>query len=119
MTTRPMVQLDMQGDLTDMRGTVATTAYRVAQECLTNALRHSAAREISLRIERRSGAEDALLIRVEDDGGGDAASVAQSAGFGLTGMRERIAAARRIAVDRARHARPQRRRDHPDGRMTA
>jgi signal transduction histidine kinase len=90
--TRPMVQLDMQGDLTDVRGAVATTAYRVAQECLTNALRHSAAREILLRIERRTGEQEALLICVEDDGGGDAARVIQSAGFGLTGMRERIAA---------------------------
>jgi signal transduction histidine kinase len=90
--SRPMVQLDLQGDLADLRADVATTAYRVAQECLTNALRHSAAREISLRIERRSGADDALLICVEDDGGGDAASVAQSSGFGLTGLRERIAA---------------------------
>jgi len=89
---RPMVQLDLQGDLADLRADVATTAYRVAQECLTNALRHSAAREISLRIERRSGADDALLICVEDDGGGDAASVAQSSGFGLTGLRERVAA---------------------------
>jgi signal transduction histidine kinase len=65
----------------------------VAQECLTNALRHSAAREISLRIERRTGDDNALLIRVEDDGGGDAERVAQSAGFGLTGIRERVNAA--------------------------
>ena len=90
--TQPMIQLDMQGDLADVRGIVAATAYRVAQECLTNSLRHSAAREIVLRIERRTGAENALLIRVEDDGGGDAAKVAQSAGFGLTGIRERVAA---------------------------
>ena len=90
--TQPMIQLDMQGDLADVRGAVAATAYRVAQECLTNSLRHSAAREIVLRIERRTGAENALLIRVEDDGGGDAAKVAQSEGFGLTGVRERVAA---------------------------
>jgi signal transduction histidine kinase len=89
---RPVIQLDLQGDLADVRGIVASTAYRVAQECLTNALRHSAAREILLRIERRSGRENALLISVEDDGGGDMVSVAQSAGFGLTGMRERVAA---------------------------
>ena len=76
--TQPMIQLDLQGDLADVRGAVAATAYRVAQECLTNSLRHSAAREIVLRIERRTGAENALLIRVEDDGGGDAAKVAQS-----------------------------------------
>jgi signal transduction histidine kinase len=90
--TRPMIQLDLQGDLDDVRGAIATTAYRVAQECLTNALRHSAAREILVRIERRSGAENALLICVEDDGGGDAARVAQSAGLGLTGIRERVTA---------------------------
>ncbi|WP_342728182.1 histidine kinase [Bradyrhizobium sp. B097] len=91
-TTQPMIQLDLQGDLADISGTVAATAYRIAQECLTNALRHSAAREIVLRIERRTGAENALLVRVEDDGGGDAAKVAQSAGFGLTGVSERVAA---------------------------
>ncbi|MDE5440746.1 histidine kinase [Bradyrhizobium sp. CSA207] len=91
--TQPTIQLDLRGDFTDISGPAATTAYRVTQECLTNALRHGAAREISLRVERRTGEDDALLIRVEDDGGGDAARVAQSAGFGLTGIRERLAAA--------------------------
>ncbi|MCK1744943.1 histidine kinase [Bradyrhizobium sp. 139] len=91
--SQPIIRLDLKGDLTDIRGPAATTAYRVAQECLTNALRHSSAREISLRIERRADDEDTLLIRVEDDGGGDAERVALSAGFGLTGIRERVAAA--------------------------
>jgi signal transduction histidine kinase len=89
---QPMIQLDLKGDLADVRGAVAATAYRVAQECLTNSLRHSSAREIVLRIERRSGAENALLVHVEDDGGGNAAKVAASTGFGLTGIRERITA---------------------------
>jgi signal transduction histidine kinase len=101
---RPVIQLDLQGDLADVRGIVATTAYRVAQECLTNSLRHGAAREILLRIERRSGTENALLICVEDDGGGDAVRVTQSAGFGLTGMRERVAAVGgSLLIARARH----------------
>jgi signal transduction histidine kinase len=91
-TKRPLIQLDLKGDLADVRGIVATTAYRIAQECLTNSLRHGAAREILLRIERRRGKESALLISVEDDGGGDTVSVAQSTGFGLAGMRERVAA---------------------------
>lgn len=91
--TQPTIQLDLKGDLADISGPAATTAYRVAQECLTNALRHSAAREISLRVERRAGEDDALLICVEDDGGGDAARVARSAGLGLTGIRERVTAA--------------------------
>lgn len=101
---RPVIQLDLQGDLTDVRGLVASTAYRIAQECLTNALRHSAAREILLRIERRSGSENALLIRVDDDGGGDMVSAAQSAGFGMTGIRERVAAVGgSLSIARARH----------------
>ena len=50
--TQPTIQLDLKGDLTDISGPAATTAYRVAQECLTNALRHGAAREISLHVER-------------------------------------------------------------------
>ncbi|WP_298878462.1 histidine kinase [uncultured Bradyrhizobium sp.] len=91
--TQPTIQLDLKGDLTDISGPAATTAYRVAQECLTNALRHGAAREISLHVERCAGEDNALLIRVEDDGGGDAARVERSAGFGLTGIRERVAAA--------------------------
>jgi signal transduction histidine kinase len=89
---RPVIQLDLKGDLADISGTVAATAYRVAQECLTNVLRHTTAREILLRIERRSGSENALLIRVEDDGGGDAISIAKASGLGLTGIRERLAA---------------------------
>ena len=90
--TQPMIQLDLKGDLADVRGAVAATAYRMVQECLTNSLRHSSARGIVLRIERRTGAENALLVHVEDDGGGDAAKVAASTGFGLTGIRERVAA---------------------------
>ena len=71
-----------------------------------------------LRIERRSGTENALLIRVEDDGGGDADQVAQSPGFGLTGIRERVAAVGgSLSIARA-HARPERRRDHSDRRLT-
>ncbi|WP_213285790.1 histidine kinase [Bradyrhizobium sp. sGM-13] len=90
--TQPMIQLDLKGDLADVRGAVAATAYRVAQECLTNSLRHSSARVIVLRIERRTGVENALLVHVEDDGGGDAAKLARSPGFGLTGIRERVTA---------------------------
>ncbi len=101
---QPTIRLDLQGDLADVRGTIATTAYRVAQECLTNSLRHSAAREIALRVERRAGAENALLICVEDDGGGDAAQVARSAGFGLAGLRERVAAVGgSLSIGRATH----------------
>ena len=89
---RPTIRLDLQGDFADVQGPVAVTAYRIAQECLTNALRHSTASEISLRVARQGGTEDALLICIEDDGGGDTAELTESSGFGLAGIRERIAA---------------------------
>jgi two-component system sensor histidine kinase UhpB len=58
--------------------------YRVAQEALTNALRHSGAERIELVLE--SGAAGGAVLRVGDDGRGlDGAAE----GTGVIGMRER------------------------------
>jgi signal transduction histidine kinase len=66
----------------------ALVAYRIVQESLTNTRKHGGPRasaEVTLRY-----LEDALLLRITDDGqGADAAS--DGAGHGLTGMRERVA----------------------------
>jgi signal transduction histidine kinase len=59
--------------------------YRIAQEAVTNALKHGAPRRIDLALAR-AGADYRLEIR--DDGGG-AAAKEPAAGLGLTGMRER------------------------------
>ncbi len=65
---------------------VETTAYRIAQECLSNAARHAGASRVLIEVAQRNGA---LQVRVSDDGGGfDPDS--ESAGFGLRGMRERV-----------------------------
>ncbi len=58
--------------------------YRVAQEALTNAVRHSGAAHIELALESEAGR---LRLRVTDDGRGF--SVATSEGPGIRGMRER------------------------------
>ncbi|HEY3872573.1 MAG TPA: histidine kinase [Actinocrinis sp.] len=70
---------------------VQLTAYRIVQESLTNALRHSGAAKVSVSVRRR---EYTLEIDVMDDGPGGApgpapAPAADAAGFGLRGMRER------------------------------
>jgi PAS domain S-box-containing protein len=67
--------------------TVATVAYRIAQEALTNVARYAAAArvEVSLTMER-----DVLVLHVSDDGRGfnpDALNEAEA--LGLAGMRER------------------------------
>lgn len=66
---------------------LATTAYRVVQEALTNALKHAAARRIDVTL---SIADDLLHIVISDDGLGFITQQA-SAGIGLPGMRERVA----------------------------
>jgi two-component system sensor histidine kinase UhpB len=83
-----VVHLDMDGDLAALPRVVATSVYRIAQEALTNAMRHGRPSDVRLRVE--SGAEIAMTI--EDDAGGDAARVSASAGHGILGMRERITA---------------------------
>ncbi|HEX6738939.1 MAG TPA: sensor histidine kinase, partial [Vicinamibacteria bacterium] len=63
--------------------------FRVAQEALTNALKHADARR--LRLDLRF-AEAALTVVVQDDGRGFDPEAAPAAGhFGLLGMRERVA----------------------------
>ena len=61
--------------------------YRVIQEGLTNAVKHSQATHVRVRLSDRAGAID---LMVHDDGKGfDPTRV--SVGFGLLGMRERLA----------------------------
>jgi signal transduction histidine kinase len=72
---------------------VETALYRVAQEALTNVLRHAQARRVSLVLQRSPGQ---VVMVVEDDGVGfDAEAVTAPAGdggrLGLVGMRERLA----------------------------
>lgn len=65
--------------------------YRIVQEAITNALRHSRARRIGVTVERRRGA---VVATVTDDGVGfDAEAILRAPtgqhGLGLFGMRER------------------------------
>lgn len=65
---------------------VDTTAYRIVQESLTNALRHAGASRAEVLLCYTA---DGLGIRVTDNGGGDAGL--GGIGHGVTGMRERAA----------------------------
>jgi signal transduction histidine kinase len=66
---------------------IETIAYRVAQEALTNIVKHAEATRV--RLELRATAV-ALELHVSDDGRGFEERAAQrSGGYGITGMRER------------------------------
>jgi two-component system sensor histidine kinase UhpB len=89
---KAVVHLGLVGDLGALPISVSTSVYRIAQECLTNAMRHGAPKEIHLRVERAGSDEDAVSLVVEDDGGGDPQKIHASSGRGILGVRERIAA---------------------------
>jgi signal transduction histidine kinase len=78
--------LVIEGHARPLSTAVDLSAYRVVQEALTNTLRHS--RGASAHVAVRY-ADDEVIIDVIDDG--KAASDRQSRGFGLLGMRERVA----------------------------
>ncbi len=64
-----------------------TVVYRVLQESLTNAARHARADAVSVEVFELDGQ---LHLNVTDDGQGFVATD-PTEGFGLTGMRERVA----------------------------
>ncbi len=63
---------------------VEQACFRIAQEALTNVLRHARARAVSLSL---ADGEDGLRLRIEDDGRGF--EPADASGLGLVIMRER------------------------------
>ncbi len=80
-------------DHASLAAEVETTIYRAVQEGLTNVLKHSGAKHVSLILERRDGTLNAIL---EDNGSGFdldeiQSSPEKSRRLGLRGMRERVA----------------------------
>jgi signal transduction histidine kinase len=63
------------------------TLYRVVQEALHNALKHSKARTIAIDLK---GTDGGLTLTIADDGVGFDADGAVSWGLGLTSMQERV-----------------------------
>jgi signal transduction histidine kinase len=77
------------GDLPALDSEQETALYRVAQEAIGNALRHSGSRQVSVCLYRR---QRNVLLEVSDHGTGFDPSSAL-VGLGLTTMRERAASA--------------------------
>jgi two-component system sensor histidine kinase UhpB len=78
-------ELVEEGGFSDLDSDVQLVVYRVAQEALSNAVRHSGAERIEVAL-RRSG--DGVELTVSDDGRGFAFEESES-GLGIAGMRER------------------------------
>jgi len=83
------VHLDLPGALPALPEAHRLALYRAAQESLTNAQRHAAAKQVWLTV---SAANDHVTLTAADDGKGFGVQTATSeGGYGLRGLRERAA----------------------------
>jgi len=74
-------------EIPELADHVATAAYRITQEALTNVARHADATRVVVVLEAD---QKRLFLTVTDDGRGfDSRNVAESDGLGVAGMRER------------------------------
>jgi signal transduction histidine kinase len=79
------VELHVEGERTQLPPAIDVSAYRIVQEGLTNALRHSGAQRADVTIRYRPAE---LAIEILDNGAGDGAG--GGSGLGLVGVRERV-----------------------------
>jgi signal transduction histidine kinase len=83
-------RLKLPDQLGELDREIQIAAYRCVQEALHNVAKHSQARNLNIEVERRG---NRLNLLVQDNGVGMAnQGQTPSRGFGLGGMRERVAA---------------------------
>ena len=81
----PRVDVRVSGDLAELNPAVGGALYRIAQESVTNAMRHARdATRIAVQVADESGQ---VRLTVRDDG--DIPTAHPSAGYGIVGMTER------------------------------
>jgi signal transduction histidine kinase len=80
------VEVVIEGDPVELPPGVDVSAYRIVQEALTNALKHAGPAHARVTITYGGDAVDLAIV---DDGAGGA--TANGGGYGLAGMRERVA----------------------------
>jgi len=81
----PRIERDLQGTLPPLPAEVELVLYRIAQEGLTNAIRHANAHSIRIWLH---GDGDSVALRVRDDGQGMPRRMPDGTS-GIVGMRER------------------------------
>ncbi len=89
MTDGTAIHADLQveGSPDHLTTTLEENLLRIAQEAVTNAIRHGQAQTITLQLLFEPTAID---LQIRDDGQGFALDSAPVAGFGLIGMQERV-----------------------------
>lgn len=80
------VGLEITGSVTDAPQAVQIAAFRIAQEALSNAVRHASGAAVTVRVQADP---DAVGIRVRN-GRASGSPASPGGGYGLRGMRERV-----------------------------
>jgi two-component system sensor histidine kinase UhpB len=80
-------EFSVEGSFSDLGDDAQLVVYRVAQEALSNATRHSGAGHVTVGL-RRSDVDGGVELEVVDDGRGFAFDDSEG-GLGIAGMRER------------------------------
>ena len=84
---QPHVDVELSGDLDDLPPSVEAAIYRLAQESITNAMRHARhATRINVWVV---GDDRRVYLTVTDDGEASPFSAGSSSGYGIVGMTER------------------------------
>ena len=84
---RPRVDVELSGDLDGLRPSVDAAIFRLAQESITNAVRHARhATRVQVAVR---GEPDCVRMTVHDDGDPGPFDPRTATGFGLVGMAER------------------------------
>lgn len=92
LTGESAIQVEIAGEMRRLPSAMEQHLLRIAQEAVTNALRHAHARQIHVRL---AFGADSVSLRVQDDGRGFEALAGDSSQpdrhLGLAGIRERAA----------------------------
>jgi len=82
------IRVEIEGDEQPMSSLIKVGLFRVAQEAITNVVKHASANEVVVGVQYR---EDKVRIAVADDGIGFDVPGADRPSWGLIGMQERVA----------------------------
>lgn len=86
------ITFDLNASVPNLPADIATACFRVVQEAVTNAIQHSRAQTLKVRLYNN---DEGICLEVSDDGCGFDYAAAKSrqsyeSGFGLIAMRERV-----------------------------